>query len=53
MKQSVINEVLPVLIPDIAKQLDIADDRIIDLFNIMGGSDLTRYELFCDGQNCD
>ena len=53
MQQSVINEVLPVLIPDIAKKLDLADDKIIDVFNIMGGSGLTKYELFCDGQNCD
>ena len=48
-QQRTINVLLPTLIPDIARILGLADDKIIDLFNIMGGSDLTKFELFCDG----
>ena len=53
MNQTVINGVFPKLIPDIARQLGLGDDKIINMFEIMGGENLESYELFCDGQNCD
>ena len=49
VNKTVINEVYPVLIPQIAKDLGIADDHVLNLFEIMGGANLTKYELFCDG----
>ena len=51
--QTVINEIFPELIPNLAKNLSLGDDKVIDIFSAMGGAGLDHYELFCDGQNCD
>ena len=49
MNQTVIKEIYPTLIREIAKQTNIADDHIVDLFEIMGGSKLNMGDLFADG----
>lgn len=53
MNQTVINEVFPSLIPEIAKELNLTKDRVISIYDAMGGSDLDKWQYFCDGQNCD
>jgi hypothetical protein len=49
MNQTVINKIFPELIPEIAKQLDLEDDKVIDIYNILGGSEMNKFEMFCDG----
>ena len=49
MNQTVINDVYPTLIPNIAKQLNIPDNHIVDLFKFMGGKNLTMPDMFIDG----
>ena len=41
MNQTIINTVLPDLIRDMAKELDVPDKNIIDIFEAMGGAELT------------
>lgn len=43
------NELIPSLVQKVAKKLDVDEAHTIDLFNIMGGKNLTNEELFCDG----
>ena len=47
IKQSTVNEVLPKVIRDIAKDMNIGDN-VIDNFNALGGSDLKTPELIRD-----
>jgi acyl-CoA thioesterase-1 len=49
MNQTVINEIYPKLIPEIAKQANINGAHIVDLFGRMGGKDLSMPDLFFDG----
>ena len=28
-------------------------EGVIDVFSALGGADMTGYQYFCDGQNCD
>jgi hypothetical protein len=44
---------LPELIPEIAEELGVDDDHVINLFEDMGGNDLKEYVFFCDGNRCD
>ncbi len=44
---------MPKIIPDLAKELNLTSDRVINIFDAMGGANLTGYEKFCDGQFCD
>ena len=56
MSSHVVNEVFPILIPQIAEQAGFDTSKnvnVIDVFNYMGGKDLTQWELFCDDQRCD
>ena len=65
MRSDVINGVLPVLTGMMVKTLNkefasyiaawkISEIKFVDtVFKNLGGSDKTRYELFCDGQSCD
>ena len=53
INQTAVNVVLPTLIPKIASDLGIDDDHIINLFEIMGGERMDKYELFCDDMSCD
>lgn len=53
MNQTVINEVFPELIPQIAQELELPSDRVIDIMGAMGGKNQSSFELFCDGQSCD
>ena len=36
-----------------ARECGVADDQIIDLFNVMGGQQLNMPHLYCDHQWCD
>ena len=47
------NEVLPRLIPKIAKDLGFNEQQVINLFEEMGGHLRSNFELFCDGESCD
>jgi len=49
----IVNTVLPKLIPKIAKEAGIPDDQVINMFEAMGGVELTMWEKYCDGQSCD
>lgn len=51
MNQTIINEVFPLLVPAIAEESGV--EGVIDVFSALGGADLTDYQFFCDGQNCD
>lgn len=59
MNQTVINNILPVIIPnDIVTPLttQFGEDRIlpyVSIFDSMGGEELSQYQAFCDLQNCD
>ena len=46
--QTAINVVLPTLIPKIATELGINSDHVINLFEIVGGDKMDKYELICD-----
>ena len=53
MNQTTINERFPDLIPQIGKDLGLPDDHVIDIFNPLGGKELSEWQFFCDGQSCD
>jgi len=44
MQQTVINQRLPVLIPQIASILKLPDEQIINLFELLGGNQLNKWE---------
>jgi hypothetical protein len=43
---------LPNLIPQIASVLDLPTANIVDIFDALGGVNLSGWQYFCDGQNC-
>ena len=49
LRQCIINDTLPKLIPKIAKKLGLDESHIIDNFSALGGHDLSCPELFHDG----
>ena len=53
MDQHVVNEVLPEVIPEIAKEAGLSETHVIDIFNVLGGKDLKQWQFFCDSQRCD
>ena len=53
MNQTVINEWYPKEIRDIANETGIKQENVIDIFNLMGGTGLTKYKYFCNEQSCD
>ena len=53
LKLEVNDEVLPRVIPEIAKDLGLKKRHVINLYELLGGKDRSEYELFCDGQSCD
>ena len=52
MNQTIINDILPDLIPKIAKELG-QEDNVISIFEAMGGKDLDAWQYLCNGQSCD
>ena len=52
MNASVINHILPRVIPALAERLE-AVTGVIDVFGAMGGAALAAPELFCNYQSCD
>jgi len=50
---TIVNTVLPKLIPQIAKEAGLPDENVVNLFEAMGGANLTMWEKYCDGQSCD
>ena len=53
MRQNVINEILPNLIPEIARLNGIPSKNVIDLFTEMGGKNLKMKALFPDHVHCN
>ena len=53
LKLEVNDEVLPRVIPEIAKDLGLKKRHVINLYELLGGKDRSEYELFCDDQSCD
>ena len=51
--QTVINQKLPKLVPEIGEKCGIPKENIINLFDPMGGNDLSMPELFCVPDACD
>ena len=47
MNQTVINEIFPAALPEIANEL--TTHKTLDIFNCMGGVNLTHPELIADG----
>ena len=47
MNQTVINEIFPALLPEIASEL--TAHKTLDIFDCMGGVNLTHPELIADG----
>ena len=47
--QNLVNNIYPDLIRQICSLSGIKNDRIIDMFSIMGGKDLSMSHLFIDG----
>ena len=52
VNKTVVNEIFPALIPKLAADCGVKEDHIVNLFELMGGKELTKYELFCSGQWC-
>ncbi|GMH79370.1 hypothetical protein TL16_g08122 [Triparma laevis f. inornata] len=52
MNMTAINEGLPTIIPFINDEND-SVTGVIDVFSALGGAELSKYEFFCNGQNCD
>lgn len=48
MNQTVINDLFPVLLPEVARQMTPLH-KPLDIFNCMGGVNLTHPELIADG----
>ena len=51
INHTVINEIFPQLIPMIAQNLSLENDKsvdVIDIFNTLGGADLTQPQMFAD-----
>ena len=51
INHTVVNEIFPWLIPMIAQDLSLENDKnvgIIDIFNTLGGADLTEPQMFAD-----
>ena len=44
---------MPTAIREIAFELDLGKDNIIDIFEALGGAKLGKWELMCDAVNCD
>ena len=53
MNQTVINDVLPTMIPQMAADLGLPSKNVIDIYGAMGGKSLSSWQFFCDGQSCD
>ena len=51
--QTIINQRLPILVPTIGEQCGLPKENIINLFEPMGGHDLSMPELFCVPDACD
>ena len=47
------NKVIPKLIPPIAKQCGLEDSQIINLFEVMGGEQLSKPFYYCSINHCD
>ena len=47
MNQTVINDIFPAVLPEIASELTV--HKTLDIFNCMGGKGLTHPELIADG----
>ena len=48
-RQQVVNQTLPVLIPQMASEMGLAPERVVSLFDATGGDELSKPELFSDG----
>jgi acyl-CoA thioesterase-1 len=48
MNKTVINDVFPILIRKIASETG-AEPQVIDIFNALGGANLTQPNITCDG----
>lgn len=51
--QNVINYWFPTIIKEIAFELELKKENIINIFELMGGENLEKWELMCDGLMCD
>ena len=51
--RDIYNQRISLEIPKMAKECGVPDDQIIDLFNNMGGKDMTMPQLYCDKRWCD
>ena len=47
--QTAVNQVIPSLIHQIANDLGIDEDHVFNTFEMLGGANLSSYELMCDG----
>ena len=53
IQKKVVNGRFPVLIPEIAQELELPLTHVIDLFTKMGGYSQTYKEGYCNELNCD
>jgi hypothetical protein len=53
MQQNVINYWLPIAIKEIAFELELLKGNVLNIFDLLGGSKLEKWELMCDGWICD
>ena len=53
MQQKVINDRLSKIVPKLAKDEGLADNQIINFYELMGGDSLSKPELFPDGSHCN
>lgn len=51
--QTIINTLLPEMVPEIARACGLPDDQIVNYFDGMGGPTLSNPELFCKPSSCD
>jgi hypothetical protein len=53
MHQNVINFWLPIAIREIAFELGLLNENIINIYDEFGGANFEKWELMCDGMMCD
>ena len=53
MIKTVLNGVIPNLVPQIAAELGLPPENVIDIFNALGGSALSGWNFYCDMRSCD
>jgi len=53
MRQNITNIILPKLMPEMAKEMGIPPQNVVNMFELMGGKELSHPEYFPDFIHCN